>query len=88
MSELLERTFCPYCGPMIVKEFNAEKRLFGNTIKCESRTCEREFIVSSAQVYDKGASLEGSASVREIIRIPKQNIISIDDGQRKLEEFV
>ena len=87
MSNLLERTFCPYCGTIIVREFDEKNRLFGSTITCESRICKKEFVVNTAEVYDKGSSLEGSASVREVIRLPKQ-IIDPDNSQTTLEEFV
>ena len=87
MSNLLERTFCPYCGTIIVREFDDENRLFGSTIACDSHLCAKEFVVNTAQVYDKGSSLEGSASVREIIRSPKQPLES-DNNQTTLAEFV
>ena len=87
MRNLLERTFCPYCSTIIVREFNEKNRLFGNTVTCESRICAKEFVVNASQVYDKGDSLEGSASVREVIRVPK-TIAEIDNGQSTLEEFV
>ena len=87
MSNLLERTNCPYCGHVIIKDYDPENRLFGNTSKCESLLCGKEFIVNCSQINDKGSSLEGRASVREVISKSKTDA-ELEDGQTMLSEFV
>jgi len=87
MSNLLERTYCPYCGHVIIREFDAENRLFGTTSKCESLLCGKEFIVNCSQINDKGSSLEGSASVREVISKSRAGN-ELEEGQTILSEFV
>jgi len=87
MSELLERTNCPYCSHAIIREFDPENRLFGNTIKCPSLLCAKEFVVHYSQINDKGSSLEGSASIREVISKSRADD-ELEEGQTLLSEFV
>ena len=87
MSDLLERTHCPYCGHAITKKFDPENRLFGATIQCPSQLCIKEFVVNCAHIFDKDSSLEGSATVREVITNWKTSG-DIEEGQTILSEFV
>ena len=70
MTILLERTNCPYCGFEITRDFDSENRLFGTKIKCESQLCDKEFVVNTSSVFEKGK--EPQATIREVTHLPKE----------------
>ena len=85
MSDLLERTHCPYCGHAITKKFDPENRLFGATIQCPSQLCIKEFVVNCSRIFDK--LTPPIVTVREVITNWKTSG-DIEEGQTILSEFV